>query len=350
MNSSRPLVLLDPFPRNNAMILAPADRARLERLVELVTVETGALPDAVIEECLPRVVAILGQTAMPLERIEKAPQLRAIFNVEGNLFPNVDYDACFTRGIRVASAAPVFARPVAEYALALALDLARGITRADRSFRARTEHYGWRGNIGIESLYGATVGIAGFGNIARALIPLLAPFGCEVLVFDPWLPPALLREHGVTPVSLDTLLEHSRLVFVLAAPTTENRHFIGAPELARMREGAALILLSRADVVDYHALRAALDAGRIEAAIDVFPAEPVPADDALRGCDAAILSAHRAGGLESALKQIGEMAVDDLELVLRGLPPVRLQSAQPETARRLRSSAGMPRGVTGGAS
>ncbi len=109
-------------------------------------------------------------------------------------------------------------------------------------------------------------------------------------------------------------------------------------------------MLSRADVVDYAALQTALDEERIEAAIDVFAVEPVAMDDPLRACDAAVLSAHRAGGLDQALKQIGEMALDDLELVLRGLPPVRLQSVQPETARLLRSSVGMPGGVTGAVS
>ena len=108
MTGSRPLVLLDPFPRNNAMILRPADRARLEAMAELRTVESGALPDPTVEASLPEVVAILGQTPLPAARIARAPRLKAVFNVEGNFFPNVDYAACFARGIRVGCAAPVF--------------------------------------------------------------------------------------------------------------------------------------------------------------------------------------------------------------------------------------------------
>jgi phosphoglycerate dehydrogenase-like enzyme len=340
MAVDRPLVLLDPHPREATSILGAADRERLEQLADLVTADSGPVSDVVVDECLPQVVVILGQTALPRPRIERANKLRAVFNVEGNFLPNVDYAACFERGIRVACAAPAFARPVAEYALALALDLQRGISAADRLFRAGSESYGRRGNAGVRSLFGADVGIVGFGNIARALMPLLAPFGCRVRAFDPWLPDALLREHGAEPVALDRLLAASQLVFVLAAPTAANRHFIGAAELARLPDGAGIVLLSRADVVDFDALLAELDAQRIRAAIDVFPQEPLGAAHPLRRAEAALLSAHRAGGLDSALKLIGEMAVDDLALVLRGLPPVRLQSAQPETVGLLRSKPG----------
>lgn len=340
-HSLKPVVLLDPYPRNSAMIFREADRQRLHGLADIITVEEGAVPDAVVDACLPRLSAILGQTALPPARLERAPKLKAVLNVEGNFFNNIDYTVCFTRGIRVACAAPAFAQPVAEYGLALALDLARGITAADRHFRAGTERYGFKGNEGVQTLFGATVGIIGFGNIARKLTALLAPFGCKVRAFDPWLPDTVLREWGGEPCDLNQLLDSSRIVFVLAAPTVKNGGLIGAPELARLRDGSKLILLSRADVMDFAALRAELRSGRIQAAIDVFPEEPVPESEEVRFEEAAVLSAHRAGGIDSALKTIGEMAVDDLELVLRGLPPVRMQLAHPETILLQRSKPGL---------
>jgi len=338
---AKPLVLLDPHPRTRAMIFAPADWQRLERLVDVITSETGAVDAAVVDACLPRVSAILGQTPLPTARLERATALRAVFNVEGNFLPNIDYAYCFRHGIRVAVAAPAFAAPVAEYALALTLDLLRGVTRADRAFRGGREAYGWRGNGEASSLFGADVGIVGFGNIGRALMPLLAPFRCRVRVHDPWLPDAFIVEHRAIPASLADVLARSRVVIVLAAATRDNRHLIGAGDLARMLQGSKLVLLSRADVVDFSALQEAAASGRIEAAIDVFPEEPVASDDPIRGAAAILLSAHRAGGLDSALKAIGAMVVDDLELVLRGLPPVRLQSVQPETVGLLRSKPGI---------
>ena len=340
-HSLKPVVLLDPYPRNNAMIFREADRQRLNALADIITVEEGPVPDAVVDACLPRLSAILGQTALPQARLERAVGLKAVLNVEGNFFANIDYTACFARGIRVACAAPVFAQAVAEYGLALALDLVRGITAADRQFRAGTERYGFKGNAGVQTLFGAPVGIIGFGNIARKLTALLAPFGCPIRVFDPWLPDAVLREWRTAPSDLDSLLETSRIVFVLESPTVRNGVLIGAPQLDRLRDGSNLILLSRAEVMDFAALRAELRSGRIQAAIDVFPDEPVPADEELRREEAVLLSAHRAGGIDSALKNIGEMAVDDLELGLRGLPPVRMQLAHPETILLQRSKPGL---------
>ena len=96
------------------------------------------MPDELVERHLPDAVAILGQTAMPRERLDRAPNLRAIVNVEGNFLPNVDYAACLDRGVHVLNASPAFALPVAEAALGMAIDLARGIGAADRAMRAGT--------------------------------------------------------------------------------------------------------------------------------------------------------------------------------------------------------------------
>jgi phosphoglycerate dehydrogenase-like enzyme len=341
MPTGKPLVLLDPHPRTRTMIFADDDWARLAAMAQIVTSDDGPLDAAIVDECLPRVTAIVGQTAMPEPRLRRAGALRAIFNVEGNFLPNVDYGYCFRHGIRVAVAAPAFAAPVAEYALALALDLLRGVTRADRAFRDGREAYGWRGNRDATTLFGRDVGIVGLGNIGRALLPLLAPFRCRLRVHDPWLPDAVIRETGATPASLDEVFTGSDVVIVAAAATRDNRHGIGAAEFRRMRRGAKLVLVSRADVVDFAALRDAVAEGAIEAALDVFPEEPVAPDDPLRRTPGLLLSSHRAGGLDSALKTIGAMVVDDLGLVLRGLPPVRMQSAQPETVGLQRSRPGV---------
>jgi phosphoglycerate dehydrogenase-like enzyme len=95
-----------------------------------------------------------------------------------------------------------------------------------------------------------------------------------------------------------------------------------------------LVLASRAHVVDFDALTELLLAGRFRAGIDVFPTEPLPLDHPIRAASSAVLSAHRAGAVEEALWEIGERVVDDLEAIVRGVPPRRLQSAEPEFARR----------------
>ena len=184
------------------------------------------------------------------------------------------YELLFQRGIHTVTTGAVFAEPVAELGLGLALDLARGITEADLAFREGREVWGGEGNAAARLISGSEIGIVGFGDLGRALNRLLAGFRARVRVFDPWLPPSMLAEQGVEPASLDAVLASSDVVFVVAAVTSENRGFLGREAFARMRPGAAFVLLSRADVVDFPALFDAVRAGRIVAASDVFPQEP----------------------------------------------------------------------------
>ena len=185
------------------------------------------MPADEVDRLLPEVEIIIGQTDMPRERIERATKLRAIFNVETNFLPNVDYQACQERGIAVLAPGSAFAQSVAEAALAMAIDLARGITRADRDFRAGRETYGLEANRDTFVFAGAPVGIIGFGDLGRTLRELLVPFRNPVAVYDPWLPPELIRARGCTPAGLDDLLATSRVVFVFAGVTSENQGFLG---------------------------------------------------------------------------------------------------------------------------
>jgi phosphoglycerate dehydrogenase-like enzyme len=332
------LLLVDPHPRTLDQICDAPTRARLETLGELVVHEGGRMPGAMVERHLPDAVAVLGQTDLGPERLAHAPRLRAIVNVEGNLLENVDYATCAQRGIHVLVASAAFAPAVAEAALGMALDLARGLSAADRAMRAGVEAYGLEGNRGAFLLTGADVGIVGLGDVGRALLALLAPWRCRVRAYDPWLPDVVVRAAGAEPAAdLDALLGASRVVFVLAAATTENEGMLGRAQLERLPPGAVVVLASRAAVADVDALVELAAAGRLRAAIDVWPQEPVPRDHPARGTEGLLLSAHRAGAVPAALRAIGALAVADLELVLRGLPPVACRRAERETAGRLRS-------------
>jgi phosphoglycerate dehydrogenase-like enzyme len=337
--SDRPAVLLDPHPRRREMIFDPAQWARLNAMAEVVTADIdGPLPASLVEEVLPRVATILGQTDMPAERIARAPHLRAIINVEGNFQPNVDAAACFTRGIEILSVGPVFALPVAEMVLGLALDLARGITAADRAMREGHERYGRSGNDGAFLLSRATIGIVGFGYLGRALARLLEGFRPRILVHDPWLPAAAIAEEGCEAASLDDVLSQARVIFLLAGVTSENQGFIDGAALRRIQDDAVVVLGSRAAIVDFPALMAEAQSGRLRIATDVFPDEPVAPEDPVRRSPM-LLSPHRAGGIPAAFHDIGERVLDDLDLILKRLAPVRLQRAQRQTVALMRSKA-----------
>ncbi len=291
----------------------------------------------VYERHLPQTEVLISQQPMGRDRLDLAPHLRAIFNVETNFLPNIDYETCFARGIHVLTPASVFAVPVAEIGLGMALSLARNIHGAHSDFVAGQEAYGLEGNGQAELLSHSRIGFVGFGDLGRALHALLRPFAATIRVYDPWLPDDYLRRQGVLPATLDAVLGDSRVVFVVASVTSENTHLFDRKTLAKMPDGAMLVLLSRAALADFDALAHEAGSGRLRIATDVFPQEPVSPDDPIRRVPGMLFSAHRAGALTSALEQIGALVLEDLSQIARGLPPVSCRRAERETVGLLRS-------------
>jgi phosphoglycerate dehydrogenase-like enzyme len=331
-----PLVISAPEPRSVELIFTPEAEAELRRTYRIVEAD----PDNIAglgDDVLGEARYILGQPPLSTETLARMPKLRAILNVESNLINNMPYEILFSRGIHVVTTGQVFAEPVAELGLAMALNLARGVIDADVAFREGKELWGGEGNQSARLVSGAEIGIVGFGDLGRALNRLLTGFRAKIRVFDPWLPPSMLREAGVEPASLSEVLAMSDFVFVVASVTSENKGFLGAEAFASMRKGAAFILLSRADVVDFPALMAAVQSGHIVAASDVYPEEPLPLDHPVRTLPGFVRSAHRAGALDSAFKKMGDMVLEDMALMDRGLPPMRCKRAERETVSRMRS-------------
>ena len=338
MKSKKPKkkILLDPHFRKLNEIFEPDDLTRLEAMAEVVWAKDDPIPEAE----LARHKADLFATVSGRWRygsLDELPNLRAIIEVGGrHPSPQVlDYQTCFARGIRVLSCAPAFGPMVAEMALGMVLAASREIITGHNAFQAGEEIYLHAGNEGTFTLYDQPVGFIGFGGLARSLKPLLAPFGCHIQVSDPWLPESYLRRQGVSPVSLETLLSTSKVIFVLAIPSADNKAMLDRANLALIRPGSIFALISRSHVVDFEALTDLASAGHFKAVIDVFPQEPLPQDHPIRQAPGTVLSAHRAGSVARDLRNIGRMLVDDLESMLAGLPPKELQVAQPEIIFRL---------------
>jgi phosphoglycerate dehydrogenase-like enzyme len=337
MSTERRLVLLRPDPQPTNRIFNETAIERLRTAFRVVELGTTSVDDQRLDELLPQAFAVVGQPDLPRERLQRATELRAIVNVEGNFFPNVDYPTAFSQGVRVLGCGTAYADAVAEMSLGLAIDLARGITREDRAFRVGREQYVSANTADSILLRHSAIGLVGFGNLGRSLLPLLRIFAPTIRVYDPWLPSSVLRELGMQPGSLDEVLSTSKFVFVLAAVTDANSHLIAGPQLDQLQAGARLVLVSRAAVVDYEALVDRVANGRFLAAVDVWPEEPVAPDHPARALEGMVLSPHRAGGIPQAFFKIGEMVCDDLELVASGLPPVRMQQAAPELVGRYRN-------------
>lgn len=329
-------VLYDPTPRSTDEIFDAAALAEF-RGAHRVTEWQGEDRDAFYARHLPATEVLISQQQMGKDRLDLAPKLKVIFNVETNFLPNIDYEECFRRGIHVLAPGGVFALPVAEMALGMAISLARNIHGEHTAFLAGREKWLFEGNRDSELLTGSTVGIIGFGDLGRALWKLLQPFGARIRVFDPWLPPGHLRRLGVEPAGFDEVMSQSRFVFVMAVVTTENTGMIDARALGLMQPGAKLLLMSRAASADFAALTAAAASGRILVASDVFPEEPLPAGDPIRSTPNMLFSPHRAGALTLALREIGTRVLEDMDLIARGLAPVSCRRAERETVARFRS-------------
>lgn len=333
----KPLIFLDPFPRNEAMVFTPDAEAALRGMGDLVTHFGSRAPDTLVEQILPDVSVIIGQTAMPRERLDRAPNLRAILNVKANWEPNIDYDEAHARGIRVLSAAPAMAPAVAEFVLGQAISLLRGIHTANTRFRSGDMSMGIGGNDAARSLYGATVTLVGYGNLGRALAPLLRPFGVTLMAHDPWLSDGYLQTEGLVPVSLEQALSGSDVIFLLAGVTTQNEGGMNRALLGTIRPDASVILASRAEIVDFDAFLDLASHGAFRAAVDVYPDEPVAADSVWRKAPNILFSHHLAGGITPSYARIREMMLDDVAQVLKGLPPLRMQRAEPRLAALMRS-------------
>ncbi len=326
----KPAVILDPHWRRMSELFSPADHARLDARFEVVWGKDEKIPRKVLTEALHRATALVAATPLVNRAVlGNAPELRTVVEVSGGFPDTIDYAACFERGVEVLSSSPGFRESVAEMGLAMILAGARGLCREHEAFRTGGE--AWIEDCtGVDfTLHGARVGFVGFGQIAREMTRHLVCFGCEIRAYDPWIAEDVARDHGVVPCGLDELLTWSRCVVIAAVPTCGNSGLIDASRLTLLRDNAFMVLLSRAHLVNWTDLMAELHAGRITAAIDVFPDEPLPADDPIRDLPNVILSPHRAAAVEGGRRLIGRMLVDDLEAIVAGSPVRRLSRADP---------------------
>ena len=329
-------ILIDPYPREMKLIFTKEKLNLLKKKFKLINVPKSN-KYKFYKQNISKADFIIGQPDLPTDLIQKASKLKAIFNVESNFMDNMDYDYCFKNNIYVLSTAPVFAQTVAEIALGFTISLKRDIHTSHLDFINGNEKYGLEGNLNCSLLQNNKIGFIGFGDLGKNLKPLLHPFSSDFLVFDPWLPEKLLKDQGCEPASLKKIFKECDVIYVLASITTKNKNMIDKKLLNSMKANSCLLLLSRANVVDFNDLNDVLKKGKIKVATDVFPDEPVKKTDIIRKQKNILLSAHRAGALNSVFFEMGEIVYGDLQLISKGLPPRLCRRAELETVKRLRS-------------
>ncbi len=257
---------------------------------------------------------------LPAEVINRFERCRIIART-GIGIDTVDLAAATAKGIVVTNVPEYCEDEVSDHAMALMLALARNVTRGNTLV-----HGGSWDLAAVKPIYrvrGRTVGLVGFGKIARLVAAKAQPFGLTVLAFDPYVDLADAAALGVELVSFEELLARSDFVSVHAPLTPATRNLIGAEALAMMRPEAVVINTARGGLVDVAALADALDRGAIAGAgLDVLPDEPPAADLALYGRSNVILTPHTAFYSEESVLDLQVKAAQQVALVLSGRDPV----------------------------
>lgn len=260
---------------------------------------------------------IAGVDEVTADVIASADRLKVISRY-GVGVDSVDLEAAKQHGVIVTNTPGANAVSVAELALGLALDLARGITIAV----GQTRRGGWPQSSGV-SLKGKTFGIVGLGAVGRELALRLKGFDLRIVAYDPFPNREFAAANGVELKDLDEVLAVSDVISLHLPATVETRGMVNARFLAAMKSGAFLINTARGKLVDEGALRQALDNGKLQgAALDVLTDEPPAALNSLLTDPRVIVTPHMGARTDDATAAMGRMATEDCLAVLRGEKPV----------------------------
>lgn len=258
------------------------------------------------------------------QSLDHAPRLRAIAVSRGGPV-NIEMAAARARGIPVVNTPGRNASAVAEFTVASLLaetrNLIRGhMTVASGKFGREFYHYA---NTGPE-LCELTVGIVGYGDIGTRVARLLQPFGCGILIYDPF--KELTPEEqaaGFQKADLDDLMARADVVTLHPRVTPETKGMISRQRIAMMKPGGYIVNTTRGQVLDYDALHDALVSGHLRgAALDTFEPEPPPADWPLLKLPNVTLSPHIAGASRYSAIKAANMIAGDIALILDGKPPL----------------------------
>ena len=333
---TKSIVISDPYPRTLDLIFTKKKLKELKSKYKIINAPQKN-KKKFYEENIQNASFIMGQPNLDKKLLSKAKKLKAIINVESNFMKNMDYEYCFKKGIHVIATSPVFSKPVAEIALGMTLSLLRNIHIAHSDFLNGKEKYGLESNLKASLLSEKKIGLLGFGDLAKSLYPLLLPFTKDINVYDPWVPKTKIKKLGFKSISLNQMFKNCEVIYVLAAVTTKNKNLIDKKLLNKMKPNSLFILMSRAAVVNFNDLIKRVKKGDIFVATDVFPKEPVAKNNSIRKVKNILFSAHRAGALETAFYNMGNIVLKDMSLISKNLQPKFCKKAESKTVGLLAS-------------
>ena len=261
-------------------------------------------------------IIVRNKTQVRGELLDAAKELRVVGRLGVGL-DNIDLPACKSRNITVIPATGANNVSVAEYVMAALLMLARGCYQ---SLDEVADGKWPRERMSGGEIFGKTLGLFGFGGIARDVAVRAQAFGMKVIAYDPFISAdaAVWSERNVTPVSLDELLAESDAVSLHVPLTDDTRNMFNEQRLAAMKKGAFLVNTARGGIVDEAALAQALIDGRLGGAmIDVFGKEPLPANSPLAAAPHCLLTPHIAGVTRESNTRVSSMIAEKVAAALK---------------------------------
>ncbi len=304
-----------------------ADWSRLDARAELIFFADafGSEDDAALALADFEIILTMRErTAFPESLIRRLPKLRMI-GITGPSNPTVDIEACTRRGVTVCNTPRSEALyATAELALGLMIAAARAIPAADKAMRAGGFQSGVPAGMGLA---GKTLGIVGAGRLGARLARYALALDMKVIAWSSEPDRGQGRRGGAVLVGKSDLMSGADVISVHMVLSPRTRGLIGAEDIARMKQGAILINTSRGPLIDEAALVAAVQAGRIIAALDVYDREPLPKDHPLRSSDHTVLTPHLGYGVEETWRQFYPQSVENAEAFLDG-KPIRVVNGQ----------------------
>ena len=279
-----------------------------------VTMKGKDFDQAEFEAMIPDYDAlIIGAHEFPEAVMERCPKLKIICK-HGAGLDNIHLEKAKELGIAVCNVPGTNSNAVADLTFGLMLAVARNIVSTNRWV-----HEGrWQTAIGVD-VCGKTLGLMGFGAIAKNVARRASGFGMKVLAYD--LYPNDSGKAIAEYVDLDTLLAQSDVVFLHCNLTADNEKMINKASIAKMKDGAILINNSRGQLIDEQDVTDALKAGKLAAAgLDVVYTEPIRADNPLLTAPNCIITPHMSWGAKEARQRIMDCTADNIRAYLDGAP------------------------------
>lgn len=256
--------------------------------------------------------------------IESLTKCRIIACV-GIGYDTVDVDAATESGIYVTNVPDYCLDEVSDHAMMFLLACSKKLYRllpAVKSGKWIASQEGMQLLQPLHKLQGQTLGLIGFGSIARMLVLKARAFGLRIIAFDPKVPHTMFKVFGVEAVELDRLLEEADFISIHAALTAESKNMIGLEQFKKMKPTAYLINTARGELIDEQALYTALAEGLIAGAgIDVMAVEPPSLDNPLFQLDNIFITGHSAHYSEESHVELWRQPWEEIARVLRGELP-----------------------------